>query len=156
MDKVLFLADEEATIKCAAHLSQCVKSNAIIFLQGTLGAGKTTFSRGFLRGLGYNGPVKSPSYTLVEPYEFPDFTVYHFDFYRLNSPKELEFIGIQDYLNPHAISLIEWPEKGEGFLPKPDLCCYLASHEGGRQLRIETHSEKGNTILQRFQDEKSI
>jgi tRNA threonylcarbamoyladenosine biosynthesis protein TsaE len=154
MNNAIFLANEEATLTCAARLSQCVKKHAIIFLKGDLGAGKTTFSRGFLRGLGYNGPVKSPTYTLVEPYEFPDFTLYHFDFYRLNSPQELEFIGIQDYLNPHAICLIEWPEKGEGLLPEPDLCCYISPDKEGRQLRIEAYSEKGKTILKRYQNEK--
>lgn len=103
---------------------QC-KKNLIIYLQGDLGAGKTTFARGFLRGLGYHGLVKSPTYTLVETYEFSEKQLYHFDCYRVRSPEELEYIGIRDYANGTAICLIEWPELASEWLPEPDLNCYI-------------------------------
>lgn len=93
-------------------------SPIIIHLNGNLGAGKTTLTRAFLRARGYEGTVKSPTFTLVEPYEFENYTIYHFDLYRLNSPLELEGIGMRDYFSPHTYSFIEWPEKGGALCPR--------------------------------------
>jgi len=94
-----------------AQLAEQAKPGDIIFLKGELGAGKTTLARGFLRALGYIGLVKSPTYTLVEPYHLDNVILYHFDFYRLNRIEELDEIGLSDYLTEDAICLIEWPEK---------------------------------------------
>ena len=119
------LADEAATRKLAAELAAQLKPPCLIFLQGELGAGKTFFVRSLLQALGYQGKVKSPTYTLMEPYEIGDSRYYHFDLYRLADPEELELLGARDILAENAICLIEWPEKGKGWLPEPDICITL-------------------------------
>lgn len=144
------LPDESATKQVAGVLSQCCDEAVTIYFVGNLGAGKTTFIRGFLRGLNYEGKVKSPTYTLVEPYHINDRDVFHFDLYRLKDPNELEFIGIDDYFHSEAICLLEWPEKGEDKLPSPDLTCYIEPSQSGRLLRIESRSNKGNVVLTRL------
>jgi tRNA threonylcarbamoyladenosine biosynthesis protein TsaE len=103
------------------QLANKITAPCIIYLHGDLGAGKTTLVRGILRGLGYSGKVKSPTYTLVETYHVNNQTIYHFDLYRLNDPEELEDIGFRDYLSHNPIMLIEWPEKAMSFLPPADL-----------------------------------
>lgn len=127
------LADVEATEAFGAELWQCLPNKCLIFLQGDLGAGKTTLVRGFLRASGYAGNVKSPTYTLVESYTINDRTIHHFDLYRLNDPQELEWIGIADYFDQDAICFIEWPDRGQGFLPKPDAIICL-SYQGERRF----------------------
>ncbi|HDZ10179.1 tRNA (adenosine(37)-N6)-threonylcarbamoyltransferase complex ATPase subunit type 1 TsaE [Pseudohongiella sp.] len=123
---------------------------AIIYLCGDLGAGKTTLSRGLIRGLGYQGAVKSPTYTLVEPYEYFDFPLYHFDLYRLTDPEEVEFLGVDEYFAPPAVCLIEWPSRGRGFLPAPDLTLRLEIAGKGRRLVCETGSATGHEIADRL------
>jgi len=130
----IILADEAATEAMGAHLASVLKSPCIVFLEGELGAGKTTLVRGFLRGVGYTASVKSPTYTLVEIYPLSSGVLYHFDLYRLTQPEELEFMGIRDYFDQDAIIFVEWPERGLGFLPKPDLILELQTENTGRKL----------------------
>jgi tRNA threonylcarbamoyladenosine biosynthesis protein TsaE len=152
----LFFPDAPGMLEFAARLAKAVASEVgdvpaktaiIIFLHGPLGAGKTTLARGFLQGLGHYEKVKSPTYTLVEPYIVAGLNVFHFDFYRLQEAKELDHIGIQDYFLSAAICLIEWPEKGGPLLPPSDLSCHIAFKGHGRELRLEAHSEQGEKIL---------
>lgn len=120
-----------------------------IHLCGELGAGKTTYVRGFLRGMGYKGVVKSPTYTLVESYEQLKTIVYHFDLYRLNDPFELENIGIRDYFEKEVICLIEWPEKAGTLLPPPDLKIEIAYYtDEQRKLTVTALSDRGRHVVQ--------
>jgi len=107
-----------------------------VFLQGELGAGKTTLVRGILRALGYDGAVKSPTYTLLEPYELADRMVFHFDLYRIGDSEELDFIGMDELLDAPAIKLIEWPERAEDRLPRPDIDIHFSFQAEGRRVEV--------------------
>ncbi len=149
----VYLPDEEAQLQFAARLADKAFAGMLVFLFGDLGAGKTTFVRGFLRALGYEGIVKSPTYTLVEPYSLEPVPVYHFDLYRLADPEELEYAGGRDYFDGKSISLIEWPQQAEGYLPVPDLIINLSYAETGRNLEISAGTESGKKVmLQLFSD----
>jgi len=141
-----FLADAAATGDYGARLAGCLTPGLLVFLQGELGAGKTTLVRGLLRALGHRGAVKSPTYTLVESYRLPSFTVHHLDLYRLGDPEELEWLGIRDLLAGDALCLIEWPARGAGVLPAPDLVISLDYAGGGRRVRVEPFSEAARGV----------
>ena len=139
----LYLADEQAMSDFGARIARITQGHGLIFLEGNLGMGKTTLSRGIIRGLGHVGAVKSPTFTLVEPYEIGDVRAFHFDLYRLVDPEELEFLGIRDYFEGDALCLIEWPQRGAGVLPKADLDITISPRAGGRSLLLRSHSAKG-------------
>ena len=147
----LFLKNEDAQLKLAASIAEHTKAGCVIFLEGDLGAGKTTFVRGFLQSLGFAGNVKSPTYTLVEPYLINGQQIYHFDLYRLGEPDELEYAGGRDYFDEESICLIEWPEKAAGYLPVADVLCQLSykteqGHEG-RSCELSSNTHKGHEII---------
>ena len=123
---------------------------AVIYLKGDLGAGKTTFTRGIMRGFGYQGAVKSPTYTLVEPYEFTQCHIYHFDLYRLADPEEVEFLGTEDYFANNNLCIFEWPERGAQHIPDPDLVISLSVEGTGRLLDCQSLTDKGAVIAKRL------
>jgi tRNA threonylcarbamoyladenosine biosynthesis protein TsaE len=122
----------------------------MIYLLGDLGAGKTTLTRGLMRGYGYQGAVKSPTYTLVEPYEYSSYCIYHFDLYRLIDPEEVEFLGVSDYFSEANLCLIEWPQNGEPLIPGADLVIALAIEGSGRRLNWHSNSPRGQVIAERL------
>jgi tRNA threonylcarbamoyladenosine biosynthesis protein TsaE len=134
------IASEEAMVGFGRHLADCLPAGTTLYLSGELGAGKTTLTRGIARGLGHEGAVKSPTYTLVEPYLDLRKPLYHFDLYRLGDPEELEFLGIRDYFDAGALVVVEWPERGGAFLPVPDLAITLSVGPASRVLDIEAFS----------------
>jgi tRNA threonylcarbamoyladenosine biosynthesis protein TsaE len=152
----LILQSEAATLALAARLAGLLHGGMVVFLQGGLGAGKTTFCRGLIQALGHQGAVKSPTYTLVEPYQLADLQVYHFDLYRLHDPEELEFMGIRDYFNPQSLCLIEWPERGVGYLPQADIQLHLTQQGELRKLQLTAGSQAGSKIITILTDNEQI
>lgn len=142
------LTDSAATVALGGRLAEKLRSGGVVFLQGTLGAGKTTLTRGILHGLGHTGAVKSPTYTLVEPYELAGIKVFHFDLYRLGDPEELEYMGIRDYFLEQNLCIVEWPSRGAGLLPDPDLSIELTVSGTGRLARLQSSTSRGESIMQ--------
>lgn len=145
-----FASDEAAMEALGGRLGAACEPGLVVFLQGELGMGKTTFCRGVIRALGHEGAVKSPTYTLVEPYEFSDLQVFHFDLYRLGDPEELEFMGIRDYFGDFSVCLVEWPERGLGALPRADLVINIEWASSGRRLTYSASTERGRRTLARM------
>lgn len=147
------LADTTATEGLGAALAAGLQQPAVIWLEGELGAGKTTLVRGLVQALGHRGNVKSPTYTLIEPYVLPIGSLYHLDLYRLNDPEELEFLGVRELTGEPgagATVLVEWPERGVGFLPPPDLVIGLAVAGTGRVALLAARSPRGVALLDRL------
>lgn len=143
-----FISSEDEMCVVGGKLSKLTGNKCLIYLSGELGAGKTTFVRGFMRGLGHEGRVKSPTYTLVEPYDIDGKSVYHFDLYRMDHPEELEMIGVSEYLSQEAVCMVEWPERGVGFLPEPDLAIKFEVQSQGRYLSVYAQTPLGQKILE--------
>ena len=144
------LSTEDQTEALGRQLAAELTAPVTIYLTGDLGVGKTRLSRAILHGLGHAGTVKSPTYTIVEPYEFAQFTIYHFDLYRLTDPSELEFMGIRDYFSGSTIVLIEWPENGQGFVNDADLIIQLSFANTGRHCQLMAKSEVGIKLLEQL------
>lgn len=130
-NEMILLKSPEETVEFAEKLAKSIHAPAIIYLEGPLGAGKTTFVQGFLQGLGYEGLVKSPTYTLIETYNVNEAVILHADLYRIKSTYELEEMGFRDYFNSNTIALIEWASYAKGWLPKPYILCTLKIPDNG-------------------------
>lgn len=150
----LALANEQATLDAGATFAKYLQAGINVYLHGDLGAGKTTFTRGVLRGLGFAGKVKSPTYTLVEPYQLKiqeapvDF--YHFDLYRFADEEEWEAAGFREYFNTHSVCLVEWPDKAGDLIPRADIDVYLSLAGEGRTLQLKANTTAGKKCLERY------
>lgn len=153
-DNNLALANEQATLDAGACFAKHLQAGVNVYLHGDLGAGKTTFVRGMLGGLGFSGKVKSPTYTLVEPYqlmlqqEMVDF--YHFDLYRFADEEEWEAAGFREYFNAHSVCLVEWPDKAGDLIPQADIDVYLSLAGEGRTLQLKANTTVGQKCLERY------
>lgn len=155
-EQAIELADEASMVAFGEKLAALAQTGGVIFLHGDLGMGKTTLCRGVLHGFGHTGAVKSPTYTLVEPYETASGRVYHFDLYRLSDPEELEYLGIRDYFDGESLSLIEWPERGAGALPQADLEISIERAGAGRRLSWQYNSEKGRELADKLNEVRAL
>jgi len=144
---------EKALLLFARKFSNFLKVGTYIYLEGNLGAGKTTFARGVLQGYGYKGIVKSPTYTLVETYHIKNKCINHFDLYRVAHPEELEFIGIREYFTPEAICLIEWPNHGVSVIPAPSIRLQFSSFARGRIIEGIACTPLGEELLMSLKED---
>jgi tRNA threonylcarbamoyladenosine biosynthesis protein TsaE len=144
------LASETATLALGAKLAAVLEPALKIWLLGNLGSGKTTLARGLLRALGHPGPVKSPTYSLIEPYVVSRLNLYHFDFYRINCPEEFLDAGLEEYFSETGVCIVEWPQRAVPYLPSPDLVITLSPHEHGRQATITAKTETGRRCINRL------
>ena len=144
------LADETATLAFAQRLASRLTPGLVIYLHGDLGAGKTTLVRGVLNALGHTGRVKSPTYTLLEPYSAGDLELRHFDLYRLNDEEEWESAGFRDEFDGHNVFFIEWPEKAQDLLPAADMEIDLDIAGEGRIATLRANTKTGRECLERL------
>lgn len=149
------LPDEAATVALGRRLAGTMSGGLVVCMEGDLGAGKTTLCRGILRGLGIQGAVKSPTFTLVEPYRTANLHIFHFDLYRLADPGELEYIGVDDYFGDDCLCLVEWPERGEGYLPDCDLRIRLEIAGDGRRATLQPGTDRGREFAEGLKQKKS-
>ena len=147
---ILEAASQEAQEAIGGLLSGAMTGEHVVYLHGNLGAGKTTLVRGFLRDRGHRGAVRSPTYTLMEPYSISGQPVYHLDLYRLGDSEELEYLGIRDLLGRGAVLLVEWPERGAGALPPADLLVDIHYLKVGRRLEVTANTEAGGRVLEQL------
>lgn len=152
---IIYLDNEAATLALGEQLATMLHPGLTIFFYGELGAGKTTLIRGILRGLGYHGKVKSPTYNLVEIYELSGLYLYHFDFYRFNDPLEWEEAGFREYFNRESICLVEWPEKAAEFLQTADLKIRINYSGTKRTAELKAETEAGKQCLSLWQEQVS-
>lgn len=143
----LLLPSAAATETLGARLAGLLPAGCMVYLCGELGAGKTTLVRGLVRALGHTGPVRSPTYTLLEPYTVAGRQIVHLDLYRLVDSEELEFLGLRDFFDGRSIVLVEWPERGRGFLPAADVIIELQHAAAGRLCRLSAATAKGEAVL---------
>lgn len=146
-DSLINLPDESATAVFAARLSKCLKPGLVIYLRGDLGAGKTTFVRALLHALGYQGRVKSPTYTLLEQYQAGGLDLRHFDLYRFRDATEWDTAGFNDEFDGINICLVEWPEQAAGLLPPADVEIYFEILPDGRNISLQAHTETGRECI---------
>jgi tRNA threonylcarbamoyladenosine biosynthesis protein TsaE len=161
--KLLSIASEADMLRFGQALAKaCAQKGAWIYLIGDLGAGKTTLVRGFLQGLGYTERVKSPTYTLVEPYTIDNKPIYHFDLYRIHTPLELQHLGLEEYFTQSAICLVEWADRFLPYLPPPDICIFFTAqlfstpaskNMDMRQLHVESNTLRASLIMKKLQKE---
>jgi len=144
----LHVANDEAMVRLGGRLASHCAAVHRIYLHGELGSGKTTLVRGMLHGLGFHGAVRSPTFTLVETYTIDTRAVFHFDLYRLNDAEELEFIGAREYLEGDGLCLVEWAERGAGFLPAPDVDVIIRKVNDGRVVQLQARSDAGKALVQ--------
>ena len=138
MSEVFELPGEADTLAFGSQLAQRLAGGGVVYLQGDLGLGKTTLVRGLLRAMGFSGRVKSPSYGLIESYEVAGLAVHHLDLYRLSDGEELLYLGLEDLFEGSTLMLVEWPDKGQGYLPEPDWRIRLEeTADGGRRLYLD-------------------
>lgn len=148
--QALVLTNQQATLDMGRALAKSLQQGGFIYLMGDLGAGKTTLCQGIIQGLGYSGIVKSPTYTLVEPYALNAVQIYHFDLYRLLDVEELEYIGARDYFAEGNICLVEWANRAPDLLPIPDLRIYLKTVTAGRHCTVIAETNKGESMMYGF------
>lgn len=152
----IHLPDPESQEAFGARFAKALgPEGLVVFLEGNLGAGKTTLVRGVLRGFGYRGSVKSPTFTLIEPYEIGERRFAHLDLYRLADPEELEYLGLRDLLVADPVVFVEWPGNGAGVLPAPDLRVIITIVKDGRILVLEPTTERGRQVVIRLGTRKS-